>query len=333
MKAFNLITLFVCIISTALAAKDYQITNYGCPRNCDSQKRSSCDIDTYPVKSNGVKYFCALSTHLPNYDDYCGKSLVLMLTDGTKNMINVKVVDSCSSCPKYHVDLSVTAFEALLPLRKGEADSIWAIYDSNGKKLTGPYYKSVSSAAKKFGMSEESFVSAFAQNGSKLAKSGSHVGSFSKDVSSVESTTTQKSVSIKIVTKVITKTPFNNTITTTALAPKQTTTTVVPNIISSTAAKTVPSQTVVNELPEKEIEEKDEDGKGNVDTSIGVIAIGGGILGAAGLGLLLMKKKSPGTYDGIKQKFPEAFSQLKRGVSRSATSIRRKVTTRRSDYV
>jgi len=333
MKAFNLITLFVSIISTALAAKDYQITHYGCPNNCDSQKRSSCNIDTYPVKSNGEKYFCALSTHLPDFDDYCGDSLVLMLTDGSKGMINVKVVDSCSSCPKYHVDLSATAFKALLPLKKGEADSIWAIYDSSGKKLTGPYYKSVSSAAKKFGMSEESFVSAFVQNGSKLAKSRSNVGSFSKDVSSAPTTTTHKSVSIKIVTKLVTKTQFNSTIAAT-LAPKQTTT-VVANIISSTTAKTVPSQTIVNSIPEKETTEKDNGGKGGVDATVGfyAAAVSGGVLASAGLGLLLMKKKSPSTYDGIKQKFPEAFTQLKRGVSRGATSIRRKVTTRRSDMV
>lgn len=50
------------------------------------------------------------------------------------------------------------------------------------------------------------------------------------------------------------------------------------------------------------------------------------VSGAAGVGLLYLKKQSPGKYDEIKQKFPEAFDNIKRSVSRSATHLKRGVT-------
>jgi len=39
-----------------------------------------------------------------------------------------------------------------------------------------------------------------------------------------------------------------------------------------------------------------------------------------------MKKKNPNTYEGITQKFPEAFNNVKRGLSRKAKSIKGRVT-------
>jgi hypothetical protein len=355
MKFFNLLTIFVSLVITVLAADDYQITHYGCPRKCSSQEHSSCGIDTYPLKSGATKYFCALSTHFTNYDKFCGQRVVIMLTDGSENMINVQVVDSCSSCPKYHVDLSSYSFEELLPLKKGEADCIWAVFDTSGKKLSGPIYKSVDKAASAFGLSKDGFINAFLSNASKMAKSGRNVASFGKssggydeEVTSKKTTTTKKSTSIVVITKIVSKQTTSTPVAagTTTLPAKQTVTNLgVKTIVANSTTTGIASPKTINPVttnipstsPETIVkgvpggEEKENIGEtGGVDSTIGILGIGAGICTAAGLGLLLMKKKSPGTYDSMKQKFPEAFSQIKRGVSRRATSLKRKVTTRRT---
>ena len=80
------------------------------------------------------------------------------------------------------------------------------------------------------------------------------------------------------------------------------------------------------ETLEKQVPDKEE-GKGNYEASIGTFSIAAiSVSGAAGIGLLVLKKKNPGKYSELKQKFPEAFGTIKRGVTRSATSIKRGVT-------
>jgi len=57
--------------------------------------------------------------------------------------------------------------------------------------------------------------------------------------------------------------------------------------------------------------------------------VGGGALAistAAGLGLLMLKRKSPEKYDDLKQKFPEAFGTVKRSITRGASTIKRGVS-------
>jgi len=39
-----------------------------------------------------------------------------------------------------------------------------------------------------------------------------------------------------------------------------------------------------------------------------------------------MKKKNPTQYEDLKQKFPEAFSNVKRGLTRGATQIKNRMT-------
>ncbi|ORX76802.1 hypothetical protein BCR32DRAFT_296006 [Anaeromyces robustus] len=326
MKLFNLFVFAIGLVASAFAANDYQITYYGCPKECNTQKKPSCHLPTYPLEHDGTKFFCALSTDFPHYKDYCGQRVVVMLTDGTKNMINVQVVDSCSSCPKYHVDLSSYSFPHLLKASKGEADCIWGVFDKKGKKLAGPIYKSVSSAAKKLGMSKDGFINAFIANASKLAKSGEHVGTFNKIVKSATTTrriiaTTKKVTPIKSI-PIRTTTATVKLLTTTKILG-QTKTTTIKNSITTT--KIVAKPTTSSTIIEDEVGEV----KG-VDAKVGVYCVGG-VAVAAGLGLVLMKKKSPSTYEDMKQKFPDAFSHIKRGVSRSATSIKRRVTTKRSN--
>jgi len=357
MKLFNALVLFSGFISHVLAsASNYQITYYGCPDECYAQEHPSCGIKIYPDNSN--KYFCALSKKLSGYDKYCGQRVVVMLTDGSKTMVNVQVVDSCKNCEKYHVDLSSYSFSHLLNNKHGVANVIWGIYNSSGSKLLGPIYDSLGNAPSKFRMSPSDFVSAFDANASKMAKNGKNVGDFSSsasDSNSKPTTTTKKTITTTAVVQKPTNSPQQPSQTKkTALSPKETTNNSLPpkstnstlpskatdvstinatkTLLTSTKsltgtgpAKTVnPSKTKKpDDIVAKEIAEKDN----NPGATVGIVAcIGGGILGAAGVGLLLMKKKSPGTYEDMKQKFPEAFNQVKRGISRRATSIKRRVT-------
>ncbi|ORX75117.1 hypothetical protein BCR32DRAFT_272108 [Anaeromyces robustus] len=356
MKLLNVLFLFGGFISYVLAgASSYQITYYGCPNECSSQEHPSCGIKIYPDSDN--KYFCALSKKLSGYEKYCGQRVIVMLTDGSKTMINVQVVDSCSSCEQYHVDLSSYSFSALLDQRHGVANVIWGIYNSSGNKLLGPIYNSLGSAPSKFGLSSGDFLSAFDANASKMAKNGQKKGEFSSSASgsSPKPTTTQKTTTQKTTTSTaVIQNPTNNPSqqVPTTLPPKQPTSqTSLPSksTISSlppkvtegpitTNAKTVPTKTLEGTGSVKTVNPsdpivkeiaKEKENKDNGSSAVGIVAcIGGGVLGAAGVSLLLMKKKSPGTYEDMKQKFPEAFSQVKRGISRRATSIKRKVTKR-----
>jgi len=65
-----------------------------------------------------------------------------------------------------------------------------------------------------------------------------------------------------------------------------------------------------------------------VDEPVTARVIGGfgAVLGAAGVGLLLLKRKSPQKYDDLKQKFPEAFGTVKRSLTRGASTIKRGVS-------
>jgi len=92
------------------------------------------------------------------------------------------------------------------------------------------------------------------------------------------------------------------------------------------------------EAPKKiEENELDEFDKNNGGTNAPVTAsvIGFGVVGAAGIGLLMLKRNKPQKYDELKQKFPEAFNNVKRSISRGASSIKRGVSrsvSRRGNY-
>jgi hypothetical protein len=81
---------------------------------------------------------------------------------------------------------------------------------------------------------------------------------------------------------------------------------------------------------EKETDELDDFDKENGGTDAPVTAgvIGGtaAVVGAAGVGLLMLKRQSPQKYDDLKQKFPEAFGTVKRSLTRGASTIKRGVS-------
>jgi len=313
MKFFNLILLFACLLSFVFAdAENYEITYYGCPDECETQEGPACDEHMELGKHD---YFAALSTEY-EFEQYCKKYVVVMLTNGKPKMIKAKIVDSCGDCSKYHVDLSESAFTALTKKSDGVANIVWGVFSSDGKHLAGPYENKAKQAAEKFKMSKDSFIDAFIENGKKLAASSSHERNFDASSSSHKTTTTTKTITTTTTTTTVTATDVNAT---TAI-PEQTTSVVVET------PKTTPEQ------PQNEvIKEAINEGEGNTDEektdyTAGIIGGIGGTLTATGIGLLFLKKKNPSKYEDLKQKFPETFTTVKRGISRGATQLKRKMT-------
>jgi len=314
MKLFNLIVLAIASISTVLAAADYEITYYGCPNECSTQRHGSCHVPTYPIDDDGTKYFCAISTKLSGYKSYCGKFVVLMLTNGSKKMLSVKIADTCSNCDKYHIDLSSYSFGEILEMKKGEAEVVFGIYDKSGNNLLGPIYKS--HPASKFNLSKEAFFAAFDANAKNMVKNGKHTADFNSSETGSITTTSATTTPGALATPTL----LNNG---TIINPSNSTNTTI------TTTKNVPKKPQEKKPVQTQIGKAVNEVSSNESPTVGIItALGGTALGAAGIGLLVMKKKSPGTYEDMKQKFPEAFSQVKRGISRRATSIKRRVTRR-----
>jgi len=335
MKTLSLFVLLSSLIAFVYCggSKNYEITYYGNKGDEGAAEDPSCDGFDHGLPT----YFAALSTKLDGYDDYCGKYVVFMKADGSSsNIARATVVDSCSSCGKYHLDVSVPAFTKVARERDGVGKIIWGVYSKSGEKLAGPFYGSVSGAASKFGVSSDQFVNAFNGNAKKLASSGSSSATFSpsglSDPVKKTTTTTTKKVTTTVAATTAKNLPLTNAVTTTKALTATTTGTIkmmatTATVLGTPSASAAPKQTSDMKPVDIAIDEnkkKEEDG--GLDVTIGVIAIGGGIGAAAGLGLLMMKKKSPATYESMKQKFPEAFSNVKRGLTRKATSLKRRVT-------
>lgn len=322
MKSLNIILIFAILISVVYSrgkSPNFQMTHYGCPYECHTQEQPACD--GHRDLGYNINYFAALSTDF-DYHRYCGDYAVLMLTDGSKNMVKAEIVDSCGSCEKYHVDLSVLAFKALQSdTSKGVGNIIWGIYSRSGKRLSGPYENNARNAARKHKLSSSrSFIDAFDINAKKLATSSHHTRKF--DTSLGKKPTTTKAAITTTTKAAIEETQVVSLNTT------------IPEPVNENLpiAKPLPPP----EKPEEEnliheaVKEGDEGEIKNDEKSnytVGVItAVGGSVLGAAGVGLLFMKKRNPTQYEDLKQKFPEAFSNVKRGLSRSATKLKRRMT-------
>jgi len=331
MKTLSLFVLLSSLIAFVYCggSKNYEITYYGNKGDEGAAEDPSCDGFDHGLPT----YFAALSTKLDGYDDYCGKYVVFMKADGSSsNIARATVVDSCSSCGKYHLDLSLPAFEKVGKKGDGVGKAIWGVYSKSGEKLAGPFYDSVSGAASKFGVSSDQFVNAFNGNAKKLASSGSSSASFSpsglSDPVKKTTTTTTTTTTTKVTTTVVATTSNLPAVTTTKAIGATTTGTVklmaaTASVANLASQSITPKQTSEVKPVDIAIDEGNDDG---LNVTIGVIAIGGGIGAAAGVGLLMMKKKSPATYESMKQKFPEAFSNVKRGLTRKATSLKRRVT-------
>jgi len=232
MLNYNILISFLLFTATVFCSN--KMTFYGCPEECHTQENPSC--------GNGINtdYFAALSTSI---GDFCDKYVVVMETkSNAKKLVRAKVVDTCSSCPTYHVDLSKKAFTTLTEAKVGKSEIIWGIYDGSGKLVKGPFYNSVNNVASSYGLSSSSFVSAFKIAAGKLASNGSSSGNFSISRESADSGNTEetKKTTSKKVISVTTK------ITTTAVEKK---TKVITTVIVKKPASTPAPSDNTQEVP------------------------------------------------------------------------------------
>ncbi|OUM63133.1 carbohydrate-binding module family 18 protein [Piromyces sp. E2] len=226
MKIISIISLLLCTVSflEVNAAADYEITHYGCydkdclplnkeqkrehrcDKKCDSMSNPSCYKNEKEAFGDGRnQYFSAISTHIASdYKIYCKDYAIVMLLIGKRKPLIVKtrIVDSCSSCPQYHLDLGQRTFERLLPLKDGIANVIWGIYSEDGTEKKLIYNKSNSKSkktAEAFGVSLSELAEAFSASASALARSSddetqlSIGGGSSKPSTSKTKTSTTKS--------------------------------------------------------------------------------------------------------------------------------------------
>lgn len=315
MKLLSTIFLFAFTIAFVYASggeANNEITYYGCPDECSAQRGPSCkqfNDDNLP------SHFAALSKKLPGYDSFCGHYAVYMMSDGSnvETLSRATVVDSCSSCAKYHLDLSLTAFKEIREKSKGTGKVIWGIYSKSGSRLAGPFYNSVDGSARKLGMSEDTFISSFDANAKNLAASSSSTRRFnssssSSDIkkndsssSSSSSRTSSRTTSSRTTTRTTTRTysssysvasANSNVISTKTIATKtlpakilqfgsvstQSTTTFNPINALGAATTTVAAISQQSQLPqsqsvEQAIKEDKKKEEGEEDGGLGTIGI------------------------------------------------------------
>jgi len=261
-----------------------------------------------------------------------------------KIIVRVKIVDSCHECERSHIDISKVAFNRIGKEDAGRFKIIWVAANDQGKVYRDVVYPSDVTrkfAEKKFGLSTDKFVSMFKKQALRMIKDHHTEGYFDKyDVPRTTTTTTRRTTTTTVKT-------------TTGGAPAPTVTENVPVVgdinigLTEDTEDTIPENAPIvgqskvldpnktdytpEEIKILEDNLNKEFGSEKADPdnyTTGVISAACfSVTGAAGIGLLYLKKKSPGRYEELKQKFPDAFNNIKRSVSRSATSIRRGATS------
>ena len=240
---------------------------------------------------------------------------------------------------------------------------VYVIVDRNSNEIIdGPVFSEdkVAKFAKKHGVSSSTVISSFkeaARNLNKQHGTGMHdypwkSGAFEKEE---KKTTTVKKTTTTTVKKTTTTKKIEKT--TKSIAKINTTTKKIENPVATpvTTPKVVPATPltpanvnkpenkpdVAPKPVEKEEPKKEEPKLANKEPIVAQtvndeteeeggsgapVAIGLGVVGAAGIGLLMLKRQSPQKYDDLKQKFPEAFGTVKRSITRGASTIKRGVT-------
>jgi len=237
--------LISVLLLTVTVFASNKMTFYGCPDECETQKNPSCgkEIDT--------EYFAALSTKMGK--DYCDKYVVVMETKAdAKKLVRAKIVDSCSDCPTYHVDLSKKAFTTLTDESVGKSEIIWGIYDRSGSLIKGPYYNSVSKVASSYNLSSSSFISAFKVAARKIASNGSSSGVFSisrESGGNDNENTNKKTTSRKVITTSKKVTSVTTRISTTTVQKVTTTTTNEKKVITTIIYKKPTTSTTKTTAP------------------------------------------------------------------------------------
>jgi len=294
-------------------------------------------------------YYAAVS--LGKYDyDLCDNYAVVMGVTLDKNpnvgkMIKVQIVDSCKECTESHIDVSKLAFNYIGKKDSGHFKIIWVAADEKGnvnREVIYPSGQTEKFAKKQYGLSKDRFVSMFKKQALEMIKKGETHGYFNKN-DAPKTTTTRKMATTAVNTA--TQAPgatqaVNITAVETAPAaigevdivfgesndnsiPENAPIVGESKVLDPNKVDYTPEEIKILESQFPDPENDDED----QNYTAGILAGSTTMIGtAAGIGLLVLKRKNPSKYDDLKQKFPEAFNNLKRSVTKSATSIRRGVT-------
>lgn len=354
-----LIAFFIALIKADGTA--YEATWYGGPNDHHREKNPSCSSDEYP----NTNYYAAVSREY-NKDLCDTYAVVMAVDNKDSRflgrMAKVRIVDSCGECERSHIDLSEDAFNYVRKQGDGIFPVIWVAANKNGKvyrDVVYPSSKTEKFAKEFYNLGKADFVTSFKKQALKMIAEGSSQSTFKK---SSPVTTTKKTTTTKIATTVKATTTAAEVKVTAApeATPVEDVNVDVPvetpvedvdipavaglgdiNIeTEETDDKSVPddapivgqskvmdpNKTEYTEEDIKVLESQFPDEEGGSSYTAGILSGVLTVSGAAGIGLLYLKKQSPGKYDEIKQKFPEAFDNIKRSVSRSATQLKRGVT-------
>ncbi|ORY64645.1 hypothetical protein LY90DRAFT_380374 [Neocallimastix californiae] len=254
-----------------------------------------------------VDYYIAISGRQYN-DDLCGRCIKIVYNN--KYLVG-KLVDECPDCPSGGLDISPSMFSHFAPKKDGVFNADWEYVscDNYGKKSTC--------------------------SGSDCGKSSS-----SSD-SKKSTTTTSKAAPSTTVANTVKSTSVN--VSTTDVVGKATPTATPVNTSASstanaqaTSASSTPNATTTNGKANEVNNDSSNNGKDSTkekvagmnensgeenSTNIAVPITTGVIMvsGAAGIGLVYLAKSKRESVQDLKQKFPDAFKNIKRSLTKKKT--------------
>jgi len=252
----------------------------------------------------------------PNHNPVCNKCVKISY----KNKWTFgRIIDSCPGCPRKGLDVSPTLFKTFTDLKEGIIYMDWEYTDCSqlGKSGTCSNGKCTTSSSSSSGSSGSS-------GSSDKAKTTKRKTTTTKRYT----TTTKKAVTTKAKpTTALPKTltaskiasgkplPTNGGVPLSAANSKVPNTKPVKSSNTNTAAGTNQSNQTNDKTISSSVTEKE--GKNVLLPLTGALIVSG----AAGVGLLYAKRNN--NLSDLKEKFPEAFSNIKRSISRGSTTIRR----------
>jgi len=332
------VLLALCIAFVRAGGEEYEVTWYGGKEDNNMELKPYCGTPRDDLRPD-TEYYAAVSS---SYDkELCNTYAIVMGVDPYNskrgNMIKVKIVDSCRECTRSHIDMSKKAFTHIGEAGSGRFKIIWIGLDRKGRVTREVVYPSSATenfAKKVYGMSKERFVNMFIRQAKKMVANSETHGYFDKY--DVPKTTTTKTTTVATTAAAAAATAVEAPVVEDAPIAGVGEVNIITGETEDDAipeAAPIVGQSKADDdyYDEKELNELEkginEDENSEDSYTVGILSAALSVSGAAGIGLLYLKKQSPGKYEELKQKFPEAFDNIKRSVSRSATSIRRGATS------
>jgi len=302
MQFKNLVTsaLFLGLSVSSVLAGHGRVTYYESAPS--SSHPGACGRDylaDYYIAINGGQYS----------DSLCGRCVKIVYNN--KYLVG-KLIDECPGCPSGGLDISPSMFQHFAAKSKGIFNADWEYVscDNYGKKGT--------CSGSDCGMSSSS-----SDSKKTTTTTSKKIATSTKVVNVAKSTPVSAST-----TTVVGKTTQTATVATaTVSAPANSTTNA-----QATTANSTPNATTINgnanevnkgvnnnDAKEKTVPENENAGEEN-SSSIALPLTGALMVsGAAGIGLIYLAKSKRESVQDLKQKFPDAFKNIKRSLTKKKT--------------